>query len=383
MRLRGSKAAATQAAGEVEQLQAELARMGARMERLKAETARKNSRLSTILANMQDGLLAVDEQNNVILLSPRAEELSGADKSLFVTGGAAGRSPATEAILEATGEVMETQRPLSLTLPVEERELTVDVTPIRSKYLPFERDGALAIVRDVTEMRRLERLRGEFVSNVSHELRTPLTAIAGFVETLQLEENISIEDRRRALNIISLETDRLRRLISELLLLSHIENDLMRRTDEQLELNEVLQRAGRVVELLCEKKGQTFRCRGLPQRCHLNGNSDWLLQALINLGENAVKYTPEGGKIYMGATREGRQVLVEVSDTGVGIPQEDQSRIFERFYRVEKSRSIKGGGSGLGLSIVKHIVEELHGTVTVHSAVGQGSRFVIALTIPE
>ncbi|MEG0753420.1 MAG: ATP-binding protein [Angelakisella sp.] len=380
MKKHGNKAAA-QAADEVELLKAQLARVGMRMERLKAETGRKNSRLSTILANMQDGLLAVDEQNQVILLSPRAEELSGAGKSLFVSGSSGSRSVTTDRILEATREVIETQKPLTLSLMAGDRELAVDVTPIRSKYLPFDNDGALAILRDVTEIRRLERLRNEFVSNVSHELRTPLTAIAGFVETLQMDEDISPDDRRRALEIISLETDRLRRLISELLLLSHIENDLMRRTDERMELSEVLSKASRVIELLAEQKGQSFRCEGLSHPCVINGRGDWLLQALINLGENAVKYTPSGGSIWISATQEGQQVLIEVGDNGVGIPPQDLPRIFERFYRVDKARSGKSGGSGLGLSIVKHIVEELEGEISAHSTVGKGSSFVITLTL--
>jgi two-component system phosphate regulon sensor histidine kinase PhoR len=239
--------------------------------------------------------------------------------------------------------------------------------------------GALAILHDVTDLERLERVRRDFVANVSHELRTPLTAIRGYAETLldgALEDK---QNNRRFLEIIKAHAIRLNSVAEDLLVLSELESGKAPAEPEPFTVREVIEAALRTVDLEAKQRGVKL-VRGEIDDAPLKADRVRLEQALVNLLSNAVKFNRPGGEARAEAGRAaGGKVRIIISDTGIGIPSGDLPRIFERFYRVDKARSRDVGGTGLGLSIVRHIVERMNGTVTVESELGKGSRFAILL----
>jgi two-component system phosphate regulon sensor histidine kinase PhoR len=236
-------------------------------------------------------------------------------------------------------------------------------------------NGAVLVLHDITELRRLERVRRDFVANVSHEFKTPLTAIQGFAETLLSGALEDKANRRRFVEIIREHARRLARLTDDLLKLSRIEAGRL-----ELEINPIR------VETLVNGCIETTRLKAQAKRIEvrveldkgapaLRGDGAQLGEVLQNLLDNAVQYTPEGGQIEIKSHSNGHNVTLSVIDTGIGIPESDLERIFERFYRVDAARSREAGGTGLGLSIARHIVEAHGGRIWVESAVGQGSRF--------
>jgi two-component system phosphate regulon sensor histidine kinase PhoR len=241
--------------------------------------------------------------------------------------------------------------------------------------------GVVMVFHDVSEMKRLERVRQEFVANVSHELRTPLTAIKGYAEAL-LDENLeSSPHAADFLKVIDRHAARMEKIVADLLLLSQLESPARSLRKESIDVPELLQAALDSVSPLGEAKKQVLerKCpEGIPL---LSGDSQKIHQMLVNLLQNAINYTPEGGRITLEGRRAEEGVQLEVTDTGIGIPAEDLPRIFERFYRVDKGRSRELGGTGLGLSIVKHIAEAHGGRVSVESQLGKGSRFTVSLPL--
>jgi two-component system phosphate regulon sensor histidine kinase PhoR len=230
------------------------------------------------------------------------------------------------------------------------------------------------------QVEKLENMRRDFVSNVTHELKTPLTSIRGFVETLKEGAIEDEEVAMRFLSIIDIEAERLGNLIEDILLLSEIESG----TDTRMSLVEVEPMIDQVIELLNQSKKENVilkkESKGhvAPFYC----NEDRLRELIINLADNGVKYTNEGS-VTIECRQEENMLVLEFSDTGVGIPKEHLPRLFERFYRVDKGRSRKQGGTGLGLSIVKHIVELYKGTISVESEPGVGSTFTVRLPYDE
>jgi two-component system phosphate regulon sensor histidine kinase PhoR len=253
------------------------------------------------------------------------------------------------------------------------------VSPILDKYAGASNFGSLAVAGDVTELRKLENLRKDFVANVSHEFRTPLTLISGFVEMFKMGGRIRSADRRRAFEIIEIETERLKRLVSELLTLSEIENALPLPASAPIDAEAVIEGMVGSLGSLAERKRQRITTELRVEKGALSGNENWFYQAVKNLLENAIKYTPEGGSIRIEAYRDGGEVVVSVADTGIGIAPEELERIFERFYRVEKARGSGSGGSGLGLALVKDIASIFGGRVLVRSELGAGSVFTLRL----
>jgi signal transduction histidine kinase len=244
--------------------------------------------------------------------------------------------------------------------------------------------------RDITALRRLEQVRKDFVANVSHELRTPLTSIKGYVEALLDGAKDNPEEAERFLRIILKQSDRLSLILEDLLQLSQIESGLVSFRMEPVHLAALVERTLPLIKPLADKKRQTLSAavpRTLPP---VAGDEDRLVQVLTNLLDNAIKYTPEGGTITVTAhlaalgRSQPAQIDLIVADTGIGIPEADRPRVFERFYRVDKARSRELGGTGLGLAIVKHIVEGHNGSVWVEANQPTGSRFIVRLpVIPE
>ena len=230
--------------------------------------------------------------------------------------------------------------------------------------------------RAAEESKRAEMIRKEFVANVSHELKTPLTSISGFIETLQQGAAEDPEIRTRFIDIIAIETSRLKRLIEDLLVLSDIENRKESADVQEFSAKEEIEKTVQTLQPIAEDENVEL-ITGFDEDVVILGSPDRFRQMMVNLIENAVKYSEEGGRVWIEARKLDTKVQVTVKDEGIGIAEEHLDRLFERFYRVDKSRSAKAGGTGLGLSIVKHIAALFNAELKVESKVGEGSIFYV------
>ena len=340
----------------------------------------ERAKATAILDGMVEGVVAVDGQECILLMNERARAMFGVEP-------ARGEGkPFLEVIRNAdlheifrsgrtAGGVF--RRELRLINPMD-RTLRVTAVPLR---LGGEDPGLVLVIDDVTELRRLEHVRTEFIANVSHELRTPLTAIQGYLETLlggALEER---EHARRFVEIAFRHTERLGRLLNDLTDLSNIE---LGKVSLRLAPTPLRPIVDSVLELVAAKArdGEVTLTTEVSEVIHVQADHDRLVQVLINLVDNAVKYTPAGGAVTVRArpTADGR-IEVSVSDTGIGIPRADLPRITERFYRVDKARSRELGGTGLGLAIVKHLVLAHGGDLAIDSEEGRGT--TVRVLLPE
>ena len=238
-----------------------------------------------------------------------------------------------------------------------------------------------ALKEENQKLKKLENMRSEFVANVSHELKTPLTSISGFTETLLSGAVEDKEQAQRFLQIIHIESERLMRLINDILSLSELESGSLR-TVQKLDIWDALGYVEDVMGPAAQRKQvRLIVDQSEAEGLFVEGNEGWLKQMLINLTDNAIKYTLAGGVVRVRARRSQEQVELIVEDSGIGIPKDSMKRLFERFYRVDKGRSRSMGGTGLGLAIVKHIAVNMGGDVSVESEVGEGSRFIVTLPL--
>jgi len=342
------------------------------IESLKLEGARREA----ILTSMLEGVLAVDKDLRVTFCNRSFART--VDARLPVVPGIPllelVRDPGLRQIMTtvlSTGERIERR----LTLPAAgAHSFEVLAGPLGAP----ETRGALAILHDVTQLERLERVRRDFVANVSHELRTPLAAIRGYAETL-LEG--ALEDRdnnRRFVEIILAQATRLTNIASDLLSLSELESTAIAAPPQPVSVRSAIESALRTVESSARVQGVRLLCEKLDD-LKVVGYELRLEQVFINLLDNAVKFNRPNGEVQVEMRRNNGKVRILIGDTGIGIPSEDLPRIFERFYRADKARSRAMGGTGLGLSIVKHAVEQMGGSIQVHSRLGEGSEFTIEL----
>lgn len=341
---------------------------------------RRNHEQEAVLTSMVEGVLAVDSEQHVISVNAAAAKLLGADPSEIEGRGL------QEVIRNADLRRFVTQT-LTCNQPVEgnlilrnarDRMLQVNGTALRDAA--GHGIGAVIVLNDVSRLKQLENLRRDFAANVSHELRTPITSIKGFVETLLDGAMANPQDSQRFLGIIGRQADRLNTIIEDLLSLSRIE--------KETESGGISLSIGRLDEVLQEAV-HDCSARAAERNIHVvldcpsdlkaKVKADLLEQAVINLLDNAIKYSEPGKQVWVTGRREDQMAVIAVKDEGSGIAAEHHSRLFERFYRVDKARSRKLGGTGLGLAIVKHIALAHRGEVTVESAVGKGSTFFIRL----
>jgi two-component system phosphate regulon sensor histidine kinase PhoR len=260
---------------------------------------------------------------------------------------------------------------------VRRRNFSVTAAPVRAAGA----NGAVLVLHDITELRRLERVRRDFVANVSHEFKTPLTAIQGFAETLL---NGALDDRanrKRFVEIIREHARRLARLTDDLLKLSRIEAGRLELEIRPVPVEALVNGCVETARLKAEAKGIEIHVETQKGSPPIRGDGVQLGEVLQNLLDNAVQYTPTGGRVEVISCANGQNVVFTVADTGIGVPEADLERIFERFYRVDAARSREAGGTGLGLSIARHIVEAHGGRIWVESAVGLGSRFHFSIPI--
>jgi two-component system, OmpR family, phosphate regulon sensor histidine kinase PhoR len=236
----------------------------------------------------------------------------------------------------------------------------------------------LLLTQDVTERDRLDRMRRDFIANVSHEMRTPLTVVGGYVETL-LDLPLDPEDRQRYLTLISTQTDNMRRLVEDLLILARLENDQVPLEHASVPLHQIAREAVDDARALSNSR---HHVDADIDDLTLKGSANELRSAIANLLSNAVRYTPEGGAVTLQLSRSDEAAILEVCDTGPGIAAEHIPRLTERFYRVDRSRSRETGGTGLGLAIVKHVAQRHGGALEIESVVGQGSTFRLRFPMP-
>lgn len=338
------------------------------------EVTLSKSRLEAVLLSMFEGVMVVDKKGTILLINQTLKDLLQAKEEPV------GRKPLEVIrnieIQEIADSALKLDKGVEsreiLLLLDEEKVLMVHATPIiREKVI----DGAVLVFHDITGLRRLEKIRQDFVANVSHELRTPVTTIKGYSETLLEGALEDKENARDFLRIIHSDSDRLARLIDDLLDLSKIESGKLKMVLKPCSLMPIVERVIHGLERYAKDKSITIKLdipNNIPK---LLADESRLAQVLLNLVDNAIKYTESKGMLTISAREQDKFVRIDVSDTGVGIPEKDLPRIFERFYRVDKARSRELGGTGLGLSIVKHIVQAHRGEVSVRSALGQGSTF--------
>ena len=265
--------------------------------------------------------------------------------------------------------------------PVNAMEVSTPDRPAAGRASAERPSGAVVVLHDVTELRRLERVRQDFVANVSHEFKTPLTAIQGFAETLLAGALDDPSNNRRFLEIIRNHAIRLARLTNDLLKLARIEAGKLEVEFSTVGLMELIEACAETTLLKADRREITLEIEVPPKLPAVRGDAGLMRDVLQNLLDNAIQYTPQGGHIRVTADAGDRDAVVTVADTGIGIPLADQERIFERFYRVDAARSREAGGTGLGLSIAKHIVEAHGGRLWVESTVGQGSRFSFSIPL--
>ncbi|WP_226085472.1 two-component system histidine kinase PnpS [Mesobacillus sp. S13] len=341
----------------------------------------QQDRLSTLIENMGSGLILIDSRGFINLINKPYKEIFNVEVSEYLYK-LYYEVIDHEEIIQMVEEIFMTEQKVrkQVVLPVEieRRHFEVYGVPIIGTNNVWK--GILLVFHDITELKKLEQMRKDFVANVSHELKTPITSIKGFSETLldgAMHDKATLE---AFLEIILKESDRLQVLIQELLDLSKIEQHGFRLTRGSVDL---VKEASEVIEILQRRAEQKDILLTLKQSTSedavIEGDSDRLKQVLINLVSNAITYTPNGGRVDILLSVQEDSVMVVVRDSGIGIEKSEIPRIFERFYRVDKARSRNSGGTGLGLAIVKHIIEAHKGHIEVDSQIGKGTTFTIKL----
>ena len=337
------------------------------------------NRFKTVLDNMITGIIMLDADYRISLLNKQAEKMIDYDKKyLLGQSYTVVKHPLELPIL--IDQCLQTKTGIREELTIYypyERIVELNIVPL--KMLNNEICGMMIMIHDISIIRKLEMMRREFVANVSHEIKTPLTALKGFAETLLAGAIDERETARSFLQIIYNEANRLNRLITDILQLSKMESGQYKLQFSAIELKPFFEKVELMMVTQAKQKSILLRLN-VPDGLFIEADEDLLMQIMINLVTNAINYTPHGGRVVIRAQYADSnldRILFEVSDTGIGIPKQDQERIFERFYRVDKARSRESGGTGLGLSIVKHLVELHQGIITVESQTDTGSTFKI------
>ena len=347
--------------------------MSAQLETTLRQVEEERNKLDTLFQHMADGMVAFDSDGMLLQFNAAAEEMLDRklDESLRYTD----VFPEVQVRQE---DVALDGRSIEIDYAAGPRFLKIYFAPIR---LGAEGKGLMAVLHDVTEQRKLDDSRREFVANVSHELRTPLTNVRGYAETLMSADDIDRDIQMRFLGVISSEADRMTRIVKDLLTLTRLDYNRMEMHMQRMDLRELGQKAAAAMEGQAKSQGLTLTCDLPAEMPAVTGDPERIQQVIINIITNAIKYNKPQGSIAITGGVEEEQLFLRVEDTGIGVPKADLERLFERFYRVDKARSRESGGTGLGLAIAKQIVETHGGRIGFDSEYGKGS--IVTLYLPR
>ncbi len=341
----------------------------------------ERAKISAIVQNLLEGVVAFDSQGQILFTNASACRILGLDEPQLQ-----GQSVWEVIRNKELAELVEGCRDLAL--HEQQRVEVVIHVPARMTVevygLPFplanQKNGSVIVLHDVTQLRRLEQVRAEFIDNVSHELRTPLAAIIGYLETLIDEPSLETPNNRKFVHVAHQHAERLNRLVDDLRSLSEIESGKVVLRWKSVGLKDVVDEVTEMLQSQGQKKCLQF-LNQIDEMACVWADRDRVVQVLVNLVDNAIKYSSDGGSISFLVQRLESSIVLQVKDTGQGIPSTDLSRITERFYRVDRARSREEGGTGLGLSIVKHLVQLLNGQLRVQSELGKGTTVEVVLPI--
>ncbi|QHE53224.1 two-component system histidine kinase PnpS [Pontibacillus sp. HMF3514] len=365
--------------GEAEKLTTSINVLARNLQEMTMQKQMQKDRLEAVISNMGNGLMLIDEKGYIHLVNRAFLESFGGSSSDYL-GYLYYEAVKEEEIHKAVKEVFMTEETVRnsfiLPLQIERRFLEVLGAPIINHEKEWK--GVVLVFHDITELKHLEQMRKDFVANVSHELKTPITSIRGFSETLLQGAMEDEALREQFINIILKESERLQSLIHDLLELSKLEKEGFHLNIESVSLKELIEDIVPIVEQQAKEKDITIN-QNIHEGETIRADSARLKQVVMNMLTNAINYTPQQGEVGIELHSNDDYMEIIVKDTGIGIPEEDIPRIFERFYRVDKARSRNSGGTGLGLAIVKHIVEAHEGWIEVESEYQKGTAFHIYL----
>ncbi len=375
-----SKRVETRSKDEIGKLSSAFNKMATELEQRIATITEDRGKLLAVLSGMVEGVVAVDRDLRVLHLNASAARVLDVDN-----GGSIGKpigevtnfDKVHETIGQAIKQAKEVTDEISLHVDARERIVELHAAPLRDGH-PMP-SGVVLVLHDLTELRRLETVRQDFVANVSHELKTPITAIRGLIETVMDDGEMPAQTRNRFLRKVQDQSMRLSLLVTDLLTLSRLESEDGVLHSETVELRGVVRGSVRTFQATAEEKRVSLSVDMPETPLKVSGDWDALELVVNNLLDNALKYTPSGGSINVRMRSESDEVFVEIEDSGIGISPDHHDRIFERFYRVDKARSRELGGTGLGLSIVKHVCKVHGGAVAVRSVPGSGATFTVRL----
>lgn len=368
---------------EIGQLAKAFNRMAAASSHRMEEITKDRNSLAMILTGMVEGVVGVDEEQNIVHINNAAADMLGLsiasslNKAIWEQVRIQEINISLERALK-TGTVVESQ----MRRPTEGEDLVVNIYVAVLLDSQQKLNGAVIVLNDISKLDLLRRIRRDFVANASHELKTPITAIKGLAETILDDKSMPIETLRNFIQKIGIQSNRLASLITDLLSLSRLESDPDADNFQLVNFTEVVERTieGALVNCV-DKHLALIQKNCTTERLQIKGDVQALSQLVDNLMDNAIKYTPPHGKITVSLMSEKDFVRFQISDTGIGISQSEQNRVFERFYRVDKARSRELGGTGLGLAIVKNIAQQHGGSVAVESQLGRGSIFTVHMPL--
>ena len=364
----------SQNTGEVADLENAFGIMTNELNQKLSEVNRQKRQIETILLHMTDGIIAFDMDGKVIHINPAAKELLGLND----------KDNTFEKIFKKLDIDINIEKIIYLeNWTSSEQRKNVGDKFVNILFAPFQDEndrpaGVIAVIQDITEHVRLDNMRKEFVADVSHELKTPITSIMGYSDTL-LEGKYDEDTRVKFLSVISSEARRMARLVTDLLTLSRYDNKKASKEMISFDLGELVKKCIEKLKFEIEKKGHNVECFVTASVPPVLADKDGIERVVLNILSNAIKYTPDNGmiKVYVGFVYN--DAYIKVIDNGIGIPEEDLDRIFERFYRVDKARSRELGGTGLGLSIAKEILDKNKGSIDIKSKIRKGTEVVIRI----
>lgn len=338
------------------------------------EVNRQKRQIETILLHMTDGIIAFDIEGNIMHINPAATELLNLTEN--------------ENTFDKIFNKLNIDINLEKTIYLENWTSSEQRVQVEDKYLNIffasfkdEQEiaaGVIAVIQDITEHVKLDNMRKEFVADVSHELKTPITSIMGYADTL-LEGEYDKETQDKFLKVIASEARRMAKLVTDLLILSRYDNNKVKKEITEFDLGDLVKKCQEKLQLEINKKGHEVECFVTANVPPVKADKDGIERVVLNIMTNSIKYTPENGniKIYVGFVYN--DAYIKIIDNGIGIPEEDLNRIFERFYRVDKARTREMGGTGLGLSIAKEILDQNKGSIDIKSEKGKGTEVVIRI----